>query len=112
MGSLNLFNAREDESSSLVQRCDKRMAENTINVCLCVLKAKKKNMHNSYCIRKVPVSDSVVRLKAHLLERCTVELLPATYCNFSFGYISEGNKKFFINTEVQLAEALSLVKKG
>ena len=60
----------------------------------------------------MPVSDSPARLKAYLLERCTVELLAATDCNFSFGYISEGNKKFSITSEIQLAEALSLVKKG
>ena len=60
----------------------------------------------------MPVSDSVARLKAYLLERYTVELRPATDYNFSFGYIGEGNKKFSITPEVQLAEALSLVKNG
>ena len=60
----------------------------------------------------MPLFDSVTRLKACLLERCTEELRPAADCNFTFGYIGEGNKKFLITSEVQLAEALSLVKKG
>ena len=77
-----------------------------------VLKAKNKNSHDSYCVRKMPLFDSVTRLKAYLLERCTEELRPALDCNFTCGYIGEGNKKFSITSEVQLAEALSLVKKG
>ena len=60
----------------------------------------------------MPLFDSVTRLKAYLLERCTEQLRPAADCNFTFGYIGEGNKKFSITSEVQLAEALSLVKKG
>ena len=88
------------------------MEESTVNICLRVLKAKNKNSHDSYCVRNVPLFDSVTRLKAYLLERCTEELRPAADCNFTFGYIGEGNKKFSITSEVQLAEALSLVKKG
>ena len=60
----------------------------------------------------MPLFDSVTRLKAYLLERCTEELRPAADCSFTFGYIDEGNKKFSVTSEVQLAEALSLVKKG
>ena len=60
----------------------------------------------------MPLFDSVTRLKAYLLERCTEELRPAADCSFTFGYIDEGNKKFSVTLEVQLAEALSLVKKG
>ena len=56
--------------------------------------------------------DSVTRLKAYLLERRREELRPAADCNFTFSYIGEGNKKFSIASEVQLAEALSLVKRG
>ena len=52
------------------------------------------------------------RLKTYLLERYTEELRPAADCNFTFGYIGEGNKTFSITSEDQLAEALSLVKKG
>ena len=59
----------------------------------------------------VKIEISVTRLKAYLLERCTEELRPAADCNFTFGYIGEGNKKFSITSEVQLAEVLSLVKK-
>ena len=88
------------------------MEENTVNICLRVLKAKNKNSHDSHCVRNVPLFDSATRLKAYLLERCTEELRPVADCNFGFGYIGEGNKKFSITSEVQLAEALSLVKKG
>ena len=88
------------------------MEENTVNICLRVLKAKNKTSHGSYCVRNVPLFDSVTRLKACLLERCTEELWAAAVCNFTFGYVSEGNKKFSITSEVQLADALSLVKRG
>ena len=88
------------------------MEENTVNICLRVLKAKNKNSHDSYSVRNVPLFDSVTRLKAYLLERCTEKLRPATDCDFTFGYSGEGNKKFTITSEIQLAEALSLVKKG
>ena len=88
------------------------MEENTVNICLRVLKANNKNSHDSYCVRNVPLFDSVTRLKAYLLERCKEELRPAADCNFTFGYIGEGNKTFSITSEVQLAEALSLLKSG
>ncbi|KAL9977513.1 hypothetical protein ACROYT_G014922 [Oculina patagonica] len=45
-------------------------------------------------------------------KRCKEELKPATDCNVSFGYIGEANKKYSITSEVQLAEALSLEKRG
>ena len=89
------------------------MEENTVNICLRVLKAKNKNSHDSNCVQNIPLFDSVTRLKAYLLERCTEDLRPTADYNFTFGYIGEGNKKFSsITSEVQLAEALSLVKKG
>ena len=88
------------------------MEENMVDICLHVLKAEKKTSHDSYRIRNVPVSNSVARLKAYLLERCKEEIKPANDCNFSFGYIGEGNKKYSITSEVQLAEALSLEKRG
>ncbi|XP_078363717.1 uncharacterized protein LOC144647915 [Oculina patagonica] len=88
------------------------MEENTVDVCLRVLKAGKKTSHDTYHIRNVPVSNSVAQLKAYLLQRCKEELKPATDCNFIFGYIGEANKKYSITSEVQLAEALSLEKRG
>ena len=75
------------------------MEENTVSICLRVLKAKNKNSLDSYCVRNVSLSDSV-RLKAYLLERCAEELRPAADCNFTFGYIGEGTKKFSITSEV------------
>ena len=87
------------------------MEENTVNICLRVLKEQNKNSDDSYCVRNVPLFHSVTELKAYLLERCTEELRPAADCNFTLGFTGEGNKKFSITLEVQLAEALSLVKK-
>ena len=52
------------------------MEENTVDVCLRVLKAEKKTSHDSYRIRNVPVSNSVARLKAYLLERIKEEIKP------------------------------------
>ena len=75
------------------------MEENTVNICLRVLKAKNKNSHDSYCVRNVPLFDSVTRLKDYLLERYTEELRPAADYNLTFGYIGEGNKKFSNTSE-------------
>ena len=67
------------------------MEENTVNVCPRVLKVKNKP-------RNGPLFDSVTKLKAYLLEWYTEEPRPAKDCNFTFGYIAEGNKKFCINS--------------
>ena len=88
------------------------MEENTVNICPRVLKAKNKNSHDSYCVRNLPLFDSNTKLKAYLSERCAEELRPAADFKFTFGYIGQGNKKFSNTSEVQLADALSLVKKG
>ena len=34
------------------------MEENTVNVCLRILKVKNKNLHDSYFVRNVPLFDS------------------------------------------------------
>ena len=73
------------------------MEENTVIVCLRVLKAINKDSHDSYCLH-VPLFDSITRLKGYLLERCREELRPAADCNFTFDYIGEGNKTFSITT--------------
>ena len=45
------------------------MEENTVNICLHVLKAtRNKNSHDSYCVRNVPLFDSVTGLKAYFLD--------------------------------------------
>ena len=46
------------------------------------------------------------------MERYREELLPETDTSFCLGYFGEGNMKFSITSEIQLGEALSLVKKG
>ena len=52
------------------------MEENTVIICVRVLKATNKDSHDSYCVN-VPLFDSITRLKAYLLERCTEDLRPA-----------------------------------
>ena len=56
------------------------MEENTVIVCLRVLKAINKDSHDWYCVN-VCLFDSITRLKAYLLERCRD-------CNFTFGCTS------------------------
>ncbi|KAK2568581.1 hypothetical protein P5673_006515, partial [Acropora cervicornis] len=53
-----------------------------------------------------------VRIQQHSLENCQAEISPATDTTFQIGYYAEGNKKFSISSEIQLAEAFSLVKNG
>ena len=60
----------------------------------------------------MPLFDSVRGLKESLLERYIEELLPAADTSFRLGYFGDGNMKFSITSEIQLGEALSLVKKG
>ena len=73
------------------------MEENTVIICLRVLKATNKDSQDSYCVN-VPLFDSITRLKVYLLERCTEEFRPAADCNFTFGYIGEVSKTFSITT--------------
>ena len=47
----------------------------------------------------------------YLLERYREELLPAADTSFHLGYFGDGNIKFLITSEIQLGEALSLVKR-
>lgn len=84
----------------------------TINVCLRVLKEKNKSKYDAYFLRGVPLFDSVKRLKEYLLERCKDDMRPASDTTFRLGYYGEGHQKFSITSEVQLGEAMSLVKKG
>ena len=60
----------------------------------------------------MPLFDSVRGLKEYLLERYREELSPAADSSFRLGYFGDGNIKFSITSEIQLGEALSLVKKG
>ena len=60
------------------------MEECTVNICLRVFKARKKDSHDSFCVRNLPLFDSVARLKAYLWERCTKELLIAADFNVTF----------------------------
>ena len=85
--------------------------ESTVNICLRVLKETNKSRFDSYYLHNVPLFGNVRVFKEHILQRYREEIRPATDTNFGFGYC-DGNKKFAIISEVQLAEALSLVKKG
>ena len=88
-------------------------AENTISIALRVLTKSNKNRYHSYCLKAAPLFETVKGLKEHLVQRSGEELKPATTGeDFTFGYFGEGNKKFAIKSELQLAEALSLVKRG
>ena len=84
----------------------------TVNVCLRVLKENNKFKYDSYCLRGVPSFDNVKSLKKYLLERCRDDMRPASDTTFRMGYYGEKHQKFSITSEVQLAEALSLVKRG
>ena len=77
-------------------------AENIISIALRVFTKSNKNRYDSYCLKAVPLFETVKGL-----------LKPATTGDyFTLGYFGEGKKKFTIKSELQLAEALSLVKRG
>ena len=89
-----------------------KMARDTMDVCLRVLRDTKKSRFDSYSVRNVPCFETVFQLKQHFLENCQAEISPATDTTFQLGYYAEGNKKFSISSEIQLAEAFSLIKNG
>ncbi|KAJ7394529.1 SUMO1 sentrin specific peptidase 1 [Desmophyllum pertusum] len=111
-----ILNISEDLVPKLKQTTEQNaMSEvdvSTINVCLRVLKEKNKSKYDAYFLRGVPLFDSVKRLKEYLLERCKDDMWPASDTTFRLGYYGEGHQKFSITSEVQLGEAMSLVKKG
>ncbi|KAK3754687.1 hypothetical protein QZH41_015387 [Actinostola sp. cb2023] len=88
------------------------MAGASVNVCLRVLKRGNRSRYDSYSVRDVPFFDSVFNLKEYLFTKCKEELSPAKDSTFTMGYYGACNKKFTISSTVQLAEALSLSKKG
>lgn len=96
--------------------CRRKMnmqAENTICIPLHVLTKSNKNRCDSYYFKAVPHFETVKGLKEYLVQKSGEEPKPVTTGeDFTLGYFSEGNKKFTIKSELQLAEALSLVKRG
>jgi len=90
----------------------KNMAGDAMDVCLRVLKEAHKNRYDTYSVRKVPCFATVMQLKQYFLQNCKEEIFPATDTTFQIGYYADGNKKFSISSEIQLAEAFSLVKNG
>ena len=88
------------------------MSGDTMEVCLRVLKTTHKNRYDTYSVRKVPCFESVMQSKQHFLQNCKAEICPTTDTTFQIGYYVEGSKKFSISSEIQLAEAFSLVKNG
>ena len=86
------------------------MADN-LNVCLRVLKKDNKCRYDTYPVKDVPLVDNVITFKECLLEKSRNELFPAVDTTFQIGYFV-GNKKFTIASSLQLAEAISLSKKG
>ena len=89
-----------------------KMARDTMDVCLQVLRDTNKSRFDSYSVRKVPCFETVFQLKQHFLENCQAEISPATDTTFQIGYYTEENKNFSILSEIHLAEAFSLVKNG
>ena len=88
-------------------------AKNTISIALRVLTKSNKNRYDSYCLKAVPLFETVKGLKEYIVQRRGEELKPATTGeDFTLGYFGEGNKKFTFKSELQLAKALSLVKGG
>ena len=88
-------------------------AENTISIALRVLTKSNKNRYDSHCLKAVPLFETVKGLKQYLVQRSGEELKPATTGeDFTLGYFGKGKKKFTIKSELQLAETLSLVKRG
>jgi len=83
-----------------------------MDVCLRVLRETNKSRFDSYSVRNVPCFETVFQLKQYFLENCQAEISPATDTTFQIGYYAEGNKKFSISSEIQLAEVFSLVKNG
>ena len=90
----------------------KNMAGDAMDVCLRVLKEAHKNRYDTYSVRKVPCFATVMQLKQYFLQNCKEEIFPATDTTFQIGYYADGNKKFSISSEIQLAEVFSLVKNG
>ena len=90
----------------------KNMAGDAMDVCLRVLKEAHKNRYDTYSVRKVPCFATVMQLKQYFPQNCKEEIFPATDTTFQIGYYADGNKKFSISSEIQLAEAFSLVKNG
>ena len=88
------------------------MARDAVDVCLRVLRETNKSRFDSYSVRNVPCFETVFQLKQYFLENCQAEISPATDTTLQIGFYAEGNKKFSISSEIQLAEALSLVKNG
>ena len=90
-----------------------KMARDTVDVCLRVLRDTNKSRFDSYSVKNVPCFETVFQLKQHFLKNCQAEISPSTAdTTFQIGYYAEGNKKFSISSEIHLAEAFSLVKNG
>ena len=83
-----------------------------MDVCLRVIKETNKSRYDSYRVKNVPCFETVIQMKQYFLQNCEAEIFPATDTTFQIGYYTDGNTKFSISSEIQLAEAFSLVKNG
>ena len=77
-----------------------------MDVCLRVLRDTNKSRFDSCSVRNVPCFETVFQLKQHFLENCQAEISPATDTT------GKERKKFSVSSEIQFAEAFSLVKNG
>ena len=76
-------------------------AENTISIALRVLIKSNKNRYDSYCLKAVPLFETVKGLKEYLVQRAETNLnQPRLAKILRLGYFGEGNKKFRIKSEL------------
>ena len=65
--------------------------ENTISIALRVLTKSDKNRYDSYCLKAVPLFETVKGLKEYLVQRSGEELKPATNGeDFTLDYFGDG----------------------
>ena len=83
-----------------------------MNIFQRVLKETNKSRYDTYSVKGVPLCEKVFTLKQYLLENCRGKIAPTSAITFQIWYSADGKKKYSISTEIQLAEALCLAKKG
>lgn len=80
--------------------------ETRVNVLLKVLKFENKNQSSLFCLKDVPVFNSVEMFKRYLVEKHAAEISPAKGVNsFEIGYYGPRGRTFSIRTEDHLREA-------
>ena len=74
-----------------------------------VLTKSNKNRYDSYCLKAVPLFETVKGLKEYLVQRSGEELKPATTGeDFTLGYFGDGNS-IFLRLTAELAGKYALI---